>query len=232
MIWRKAMFISFALIFVAILFWAIPWLPYGLSVEDYDDRVTLLMVLIILASLTAFGTVYHRDLGRRIEQNIVTWSTVHEGLGDLRQREYFYDRIILECDRASIDHSEFTVVALRLNDDAGGPVGLEASERILRVLAPMAEESDCLAALGPHEIGILAPKTDGAHAAALAERLRSLVALSTDSPLQVRVGWSVYPADGGEAGGLVGLARQRLLASTPASAQKPPEPKSDIQTVA
>ena len=206
------MLAGFAIVFVAILFWRIPWLPYGLSAEDYNDRVTMLMALVVLASLTAFGTVYYRDLGRRVDQTILTWSSVHNGLGDLRQREYFYDRIVIECDRAQAARGEFTVVALRLDEAESDEVKeVQNSEKALRALAPTAKEADCLAALGPNELGVLAPHTKAPDAAAYAERLRDLVTLTVDASLLVRVGWSVYPTDAEEAGALVGLARKRLL---------------------
>lgn len=206
------MLASFSIIFVAILFWLVPWFPYGLSPEDYNERLAGLLGLLAMASVTAFGAVYHRDLSRRVEQTILTWSTVHEGLGDARKREYFYDRIVIQCERAKAAGSEFTVVALRLEgSDKDEFKSTQNSEKALRILTPTAEESECLAILGPHEIGILAPKADSAHAAAFAERLRSLVAMTAEATLKVRVGWAVYPTDSVDAGSLVGVARERLL---------------------
>ena len=175
-LWRKTMLICFSLIFIAVVFWAIPWLPYGLSVEDYDSRTLLLVGLMVMASLTAFGAVYHRDLSRRIEQTLVTWSSVHDGLGDLRKREYFYDRIVIECDRAAGSGSQFTVVTMRLeNTDHDEKKAAQLSEQALAILAPTAKESDCLAILGPREIGMLAPDVDAKQALAFSQRLRSLV---------------------------------------------------------
>jgi GGDEF domain-containing protein len=225
------MLVCFSMVFVAILFWAIPWLPYGFSVEDYDSRLMLLVGLIVIASITAFGTVYHRDLGRNIEQTLATWTTVHDGLGDLRRREYFYDRIVIECDRAAGNGSQFAVVTMRLDTaDKGDKKLNQLSGQAVSILLPLAKESDCLSVLGPREIGILAPDVDVRQAPGFAEKLRSLVIEGVDNPgTEVRVGWAVYGVDAMEAGGLVGFARERLQGKhrpTEAMLERPDYPKT------
>jgi GGDEF domain-containing protein len=223
--WRKLMLVAFGVIFVAILFWAIPWLPYGLSVEDYNDRLTLFIALILMASVTAFGTVYQRDLSHRVEQTLFTWSTVHDGLTDLRQREYFYDRIVIECERSKASGNDFSVIALRVGETAGagGSEGL-SSEDALRALQPIIKDSDCLAALGPHEIGVLVPRLSRDQVPSFAERLRSLLEMASSDPaLRIRVGWAVYPRDAEEAGSLVGLAREMLLGKSRSQPNAEPE---------
>ena len=211
-LWRKVMLACFSMVFAAILFWAIPWLPYGLSVEDYDSRLMLLVGLICIASVTAFGTVYHRDLSRSIEHSLASWSTIHDGLGDLRRREYFYDRIVIECDRAASNGSQFAVVTMRLDTaEKDDTKAIHLSEQALSILAPLAKESDCLSVLGPREIGVLAPNIDVKQAPTFSGHLRSLVMQGINDPgTEVRVGWAIYGVDAMEAGGLVGYARERL----------------------
>jgi hypothetical protein len=233
-LWRKMMLVAFSIIFLAIMFWAIPWLPYGLSVEDYSDRITLLIMLVLMASITAFGSVYHRDMGRHIEQTLLTWTSVHEGLGDLRSREYFYDRIVIECERAKQSRSQFTVVALRMDDnDPEDGKEVQNSEQALSVLAPTTRESDFLAILGPRELGILVPGVGAVQAPAFAMRSRSLIEMAgPDGATGVRVGWAVYPIDAEEAGSLVGLARERLLGKKGSDNAVPPEYESSNSSAA
>jgi hypothetical protein len=213
--WRKVMLATFAVVFVGLLLWAIPWLPYGLAVEDYDSRLTLLVGLVLAASTSAFGTIYHRDLSRRVEQTMLTWSTVHDGLTDMRRREYFFDRIVIECERARNIGSEFTVIALRTGDETEAP-SEGANESALFALAPVVKDYDCLAALGPREIGVLA-RVHHAEAAGFAEKLRLLLAATARDATVVRAGWSVYRVDSEEAGTLVGLARERVLGKAQAA---------------
>ena len=209
--WRRLMLAAFFTTFASTLFWAIPIFPWGLSASDYTDRLQFLVFLLLLESMTAFGAVYLRDVTHRFEQTLLTWNTVHDGLGDLRRREYLYDRIVIECDSAKRNHGEFVVVALRIDDESEAQEG-ENIERALRALATTVRETDCLAALGPHEIGVLAPRVSTADAPAFAERLRRLLSVATIDPEKavVRAGWAIYGSDGIDAGELVGVARDRL----------------------
>jgi GGDEF domain-containing protein len=147
---------------------------------------------------------------------------VHEGLGDMRAREYFYDRIVIECDRARAAHSEFTVVAIRLPDDGQNANNDLQIEEALVLLQPSIRESDCLAILGPLEIGILSLNTSGDQAAALTERVRSVLETGDEATPRVRAGWAAYPADAEETGALVAVARERMLGRRPLLAQTSP----------
>jgi len=138
----------------------------------------------------------------------------------MRAREYFYERIVIECDRAQAAGSEFAVVALRLEDRSREDSKNTPIEEALRILVPASRESDCVAVLGSLEIGILAPNTGRDQAATLAQRMANLVALGTDSALPVRSGWAVFPSDAKEAGSLVALAREASQADK-AAAIKP-----------
>ena len=210
-VFRRGMLIVFFSIFVSVVLWAIPWLPYGLSVEDYNDRLTLLMLLMLAASVSAFGAVYMRDLSDRMEQTVITYNTVHEGLSDMRRREYFYDRIVAQCDMARTSEVEdFTVVALRLEKQADEGEDLARVEKAMHEIRAVIKDHDFIAMLGPHEIGVLGLKTGYQEALIFAEMLRNQLTFSLGDASDVRVGWAVYPHDGDEAGVLVGMARERL----------------------
>ena len=63
-----------------------PWLPYGLSEEDYNSKVQFFVILILMAVCLGFAAVYLRDISNRVEQTMMTWNSVNDGLGDLRRR--------------------------------------------------------------------------------------------------------------------------------------------------
>jgi hypothetical protein len=208
---RKAMLAVFVLIFACTIAYAIPWIPGGLEKDDYNQRTLILMAMVMAAATTAFGSIYMRDTSKRIEQTIDTWTSVHQGLGDLRRREYFYERTVHECDLAAGRRSEFTVVALRLREPGvEGPDDKRIFEG-LEALEPLVKEQDCLAVLGPHEIGVLAPRIKSNDAELFAEQLRNCIVASTQRSLEVHAGFAVYGVDATEAGSLVGIARQRML---------------------
>jgi len=219
-LFRKMMLIIFFSVCIAVFLWAIPWLPYGLSVEDYNDRLTLLMLLIFAACVSAFGAVYMREFSDRMERTVETWTTVHDGLSDLHRREYFYDRVVAECERSQGLDTQFTVLAVGLErEPANGAV--PAVETAMSSLGMVIKDNDLMAVLGAHEIGVLAPKVGQADAAAFAESLRRvLTATSAEGGADVRVGWAVYDWDAQDAAALVGLARERLsrVGAKPAAA--------------
>ena len=137
---------------------------------------------------------------------MMTWTSVHEGLGDLRRREYFYERIVLECERAEKQGKEFSIVVLRLHE----PEETSAVESTLELFEQMVKEFDCMAVLGPHEVGILAPRVGATDAQRVAKHLSGLLATAAGPETYVVSGWSIYGRDARDAGTLVGIARQRL----------------------
>ena len=211
--WSRLMYAAFFTVFAGALLWAMPWLPYGLEKQDYHPRTAFLLILLSAAWLTALGAVYLRGRSRRVEQTLLTWTTVQQGLSDRRRREYFYDRIVIECERAKMRRGEFTVVALRIEPNGDEVFEGRKLELALGALEPLIRDYDCLAALGPHEIGVLAPRITGDDAEAFAESLCTLVreALAgQDAEADVHAGWAVFGAVAPDAGELVGLARSNL----------------------
>jgi GGDEF domain-containing protein len=207
---RRVMQIAFLGIFLATVFWAVPWLPYGLSSEDYNGRLSLLVLLGLGAIVSSFGAFYLRDVSHRFEQTLMTWSTVHEGLGDLRRREYFFERVVIECQRCESVGGKFAVFALRFEVPAENDAELMANA--LEALEPLVRENDRLAALSSREIGVLASRVDNNSATVMSERLRTTIAdaIANGDNSLVSAGWSVYGSDAGDAGALVGIARARL----------------------
>jgi GGDEF domain-containing protein len=212
---RKAMLYVFFIVFVATVLWAIPWLPYGLSVGDYNDRTELLVALGLLASISAFGAVYMRDVSRRFEQTLLTWTTVHDGLSDLRRREYFYERVVIECQRAKASGSRFAVIALRFRRDEN-EASPEMLATALHAIEPHLGSNDRVAALASHEIGVLSFRVAAEPVRFLAKRLEDALAeaVAGGDESHISVGWAVYGVDGDDAGALVGMARTRLKDAT------------------
>jgi GGDEF domain-containing protein len=209
----RLMLTAFFVGYVATLVWTIPWFPGGLSTEDYDARTAPLLFLLFFASATAFGAVYLRDRRRRIEQTLLTWNSVHDGLSDLRRREYFYDRIVIECERARTRQSQFTVAVLKLGGEGKTP-GAQQVSRALSALEPLVKEHDCLASISPHEIGVLAPQVTEREAAAFTGKIEALVtaAFGADpNGASVQAGYAIFGRDATDAGELVGTARSRSL---------------------
>lgn len=199
----------FGVMCVGTLLWVLPWVPIGLTRDDYNSDAGLAVALAFGALLCALGAVYFRDKSNRYEQTLVTWSSVHDELGDLLRREYFYERAEIESVRADRSGVSFGVFAVRFspNENAGSAETANA----LEALAGMIRQTDSLAALGPQEVAVLGAAMGTREAPGFAYRLKSTIEKATGATDdQVSVGWAIWGTDGTDAGTLLGLARSRM----------------------
>ena len=211
---RRAMLVIFFAVFLATICYAAPWVPYGLTENDYNQRVAPMAFLCLAAAISAFGAVHMRERSQRLEQTLLTWTSLHEGLGDLRRREYFFERVAIACQRAQADGAPFAVVVLRLD----GTEGVDLEGAILTLESKIAGEQR-FSVLGPREIGVIATSETPAEAEAYATGLCLALANSRRAgAASAGSGWSLFGVDAVEAGALVGIARSRLHgdASSPA----------------
>jgi GGDEF domain-containing protein len=209
--WSRLMLSAFFTVTAVTLVWAIPWFPYGTSVEDYNSRVGMMVLLALSAAVFAFAALRLREKMKHVESTYVTMSTVHDRLADLRRREYFYDHLLLECDRAKQSGEIFAVFVLRNLTDQGDMPGVNAVECILEALEPLAKEYDWLAPVGYQEVAMFAPHLASDRAEAFAEDLRRRVDQKLEEVgVRVAAGWAVYGDGLAEAGDLLGQARRTV----------------------
>ncbi len=209
--WSRLTLAAFFTVAVITLIWAIPWFPYGTSVEDYNSRVGMMVLLALAASVFAFVAVRLRDKTRHVESNYATMSTVHNRLTDLRRREYFYDRLLLECDRARQTGGTFAVVVLRTQAEDASTHDMAAVQRVMEAMEPFAKEYDWLAPIGVQEVALFSPLDDRSGARQFAEDLRDRVQSSLALPgVRLGAGWAAYGPELAEAGDLLGQARRSV----------------------
>ncbi len=207
---RKVMLVVFGFMSIGTLLWAMPWTPWGLSSEDYDSTAAVPVAMAFGAWISAFGAVYLRDQSNRYEQTLVTWSSVHDGLGDMRRREYFFERVVIECMRSDRSDIPFGIFTARFG--TGENIDSAETATALEALAGLVRQTDTLAALGAQEIGLLGAGMGHREAPAFAYRLKSMLetTMGARSDEQVNVGWAIWGTDGRDATELIGVARSRM----------------------
>jgi GGDEF domain-containing protein len=208
------MLVAFGAMLAVTLLWVVPWVPWGLTEQDYNSEAVVAVTLGFGAWIAAFGFVYLRDQANRYEQTLVTWSSVHDELGDLRRREYLYERTVIECMRAERTGVSFGVFAVHFG--SGENVNSAQTATALEALAGLVRQTDSLAALGPQEVGVIGAAMGNREAPAFAYRLKSTIEMATGSQNNdlVSVGWAIWGTDGADADALVGLARTRMQHKT------------------
>ncbi len=218
--WSRLLLCAFFSVTAAFLIWTIPWLPFGTSAADYHGRVALQTLLGFGAGACALGAVYLRDKTRQKEAALLTWTSVHDSLIDLRRREYFFNRLLVECDKAHDDGHVFAVVVLRLQPEPGTPPELRRIHAALEALEPLSAEYDWLAAIGAVEVAMLAPGIREDTLDTFVGRLKDRVdeALRDDDKVTVIPGWALYGPEASGASDLISRARQMLPRTEAAAA--------------
>lgn len=209
--WSRWFLIAFYVVCAAFILWSMPWLPYSGPQFEYNDRVLYQTILTLAAALLAFGAVNLRERKKQVEKALLAWTSVrvHDGLTRLRQREYFYERVVIECQRAKADASSLAVVVIRLPPAESGDTDASLTQRAIESLEPMVTDYDCLAAISAHEIAVLVPRIDGSEVANVVARLQAAVGAEGGSA--VDAGWAVYGEQSTDAGDLLGHARSAVL---------------------
>jgi diguanylate cyclase (GGDEF)-like protein len=214
LVWRTRLtFAAFWLAMAVFLIWAIPWIPSGLSPEDYSREMVLAFML--AGATTGLGLVaflLHRRV-EKIQEALIAWSTVYDEVTGLFNRRYFYDRLTLECDRAKVSGGSFAVMVLRLEDGSsdGG-----TDSRTLRTVADQLGRSirstDTPAILSGSELAVVLARVDESLADEVSARLVKAVqgALTGQSGVAVRLGLSTYGSDGRGATALLRAAHRDM----------------------
>ena len=212
------------------LFWAIPWfravpwLPGGLSTEDYTEQVSLTLVLGGLCVVLGVGTLIFREHLRRTREGLLAWTAVYDETTGLYNRRYFFDRLSLECERARRQGATFSFVLMRVEHSTGHGRGPSAGalRRLGAVLTRTMRSNDLVALLGGNELAVVAMGVPRKLAPQVVERLnRALEGSLVDSGerLSLRLGVATYGARCRDPGTLLRSARHSL-AGRPSSEEE------------
>ena len=169
--------VAFWIIVAFFLFWAIPVFPWGMSREDYSPQVLLgLFLLGVCPGVTAIALL-SRAIAVQRREAMVAWSSIYDRTTGLRNREFFLERLQLECDLAR-DRKDYRagVILLSIDEFSGdGGKRQSASEEIFRRIGAhvgrQLRPSDLLASVSSTEMAILVSDRSENALAAIASRI-------------------------------------------------------------
>ncbi len=212
--WSRLAIAAFYTVFLLTLVWAIPWLPYGTQPEDYTRNVVAALILAGFAAIFAVVAIRLRGRMRRTEETLVTLTTVHHGLIDLRRREHFFNRMLDETRLAVTAQRPLGLVVLRFSPCNDVDSELRQLHRGVEAVESLVPSFDCIAVIGPHEIAALVPDTGPDRASLVAERFRRLAqeAQPLEERVDVRAGWACSLPGETEPGAIISRARGMLQA--------------------
>jgi diguanylate cyclase (GGDEF)-like protein len=179
------------------LFWAVPWLPGGLSQDDYTQQVALTLVLGGVCVLLGLGTLVLREYLRRTREALLAWRTVYDDTTGLYNRRYFYDRLSLECEWARRQAITFSLIVIRFEpaSERSRRASANALRRLATAIGRATRPNDLVAVLGANEMAVVAMGVTRKMAPQVIERLRKALERSmTDSGerASLRLGAATY----------------------------------------
>ena len=212
-----AFWVATAYFFVWAIPWfrAVPWLPGGLSEEDYTEQVTLTLIFGGLCVILGVGTLILREHLRRTREALLAWTTVYDETTGLYNRRYFFDRLSLECERARRQGATFSLILMRFEHSAGHGRGPSsgALRRLGAALTRTMRSNDLVALLGGNELAVVAMGVPRKSAPQVVDRLKNALQGSlVDSGvhLSLRLGVATYGARCRDPSALLRSARHSL----------------------
>ena len=189
--------VAFWAAMVYFVFWAIPWLPGGLSKDDYSRQVALTLVFGGVCVLLGLGTLVLREYLRRTREALLAWGAVYDDTTGLYNRRYFYDRLSLECEWARRHAITFSLVVIRFEPkrDSSRGASANALRRLATALGRATRPNDLVAVLGGNELAVVAMGVSRKMLPQVTERLKKALQRSITDPDErqsLRLGAATY----------------------------------------
>lgn len=206
---KRFALVAFLSMAAAFLFWAIPWLPSGLDTSDYTPELAFTTYLLGGIAITAVAAMGCQELARRNREGILAWGSVYDEATGLHNRDYLYDRIALECERAKRNEGVFSIVVFRVQADDPSPGLMTVAELIEGVT----HRFDVIALLSDSELAVLSIGVGEEHRRRFVDRIVGTVttklsdASARPGAVDLRAGAATYGADGDDTDTLVQAAR-------------------------
>ncbi len=215
----RASFVGIAVVTLALAAWAIPWIPIGMDVEDYDVATVTTFVLAGIASLAVQGFIYvwaPQFQGEPLPEFLRVLMGAHRLIRGPRQ---FYSRLAAECRQCRADRrNAVSLVIVEMSGVSEAPAAKPELMEQREALGPLlvrgsVRAQDVVAVSWPREVWVLAVATGRNARVGIMRRLARAIAVS-ELPADVReacrIGGSTFALDGEEPDALFSVARERL----------------------
>lgn len=178
--WSRVATAAFWAVVVLFFLWAIPVFPWGMTVDDYSPQV--IVAFLILAScsgIVAVALLTHSIAERRREA-LVAWASIYDRATGLRNREYFLERLQLQC-KLGQEMAEYRVglILLTVEDRRDGGAPQPAEERLFRLIgmhvASQMRPSDLVAVVSGTELAVLVSAGSPVALQTISSRIRRLL---------------------------------------------------------
>ncbi|MDI6856823.1 MAG: diguanylate cyclase [Dehalococcoidia bacterium] len=176
--WSRVATALFWILILVIVLWLIPWLPLGLSSTDYSPEVLLAFVLLGLCPAVTATVLLTKGIVKQRREALAAWSSIYDAQTGLRNREYFFERLKVQC-QLGRELAEYRVglILVKVEEPVRDGSGMgPADEKVFRLLgmsiANQMRPSDLVAVIDEKEIGILVSAASPTGLEIVSERIR------------------------------------------------------------
>jgi diguanylate cyclase (GGDEF)-like protein len=175
--WSRVAFAAFWIVVVGFLVWAMPWFRVGMSASDYSPQVVIALLLLGLCPAVTAVAILLRSIAKRRGEALVAWLSIYDKTTGLRNQDYFFERLKLQC-RLGGQMSEYSVgvVLMSMEEMGCDGNGMAPAKKTLHLIgssiAGEMRPTDLVAIVGDREIGVLVSVASPMALQIVAERVR------------------------------------------------------------
>ena len=212
-------FVGVVVLYLLLLAWVTPWIPFGMRTADYTRGTAVALLLALSSSLSSltFLVVWAPHFR---QETLPEFLRVLFGAQQLiRGRSQFQSRLAAECHRARRDRRHvFSLIVVRLQAATPQPVAqadghAREGELTTMLVRSIVRAQDIVSYSWPDEVWVLALGANHQACESIVHRLtRALTASDTPlrSPESCRIGCSTFDLDGQEPDELFSAAYGRM----------------------
>lgn len=168
-----------AVLAMLLALWMVPWVPIGMTLDDYEPAVWMGFVLATGCALMGLLAFFTREPASTESDISDLWRWLMGRGVRLRNRTQFTHALAREYRRAQRDRrSPLSLILIRVasSDGRGGPGSSDLIEHVAQTIAKHIRLADVLGLVGDEELGVLALGADAEAQQAVKARTERAVA--------------------------------------------------------
>ncbi|MGD0765210.1 MAG: diguanylate cyclase [Dehalococcoidia bacterium] len=179
--WSRAASVAFWVMVALFFLWATPVFPWGMSRNEYSPEVLFAFFILGCCPAIVAVAMWARSEAAQRRQALVAWASIYDRATGLRNREYFLERLQLQC-RLGQELAEYRVGLILVTVETTGGNGdtpQPAEERLFRLvgmhIASQMRPSDLVAVVSGTELAVLVSAGSPVALQTIAGRIRRLL---------------------------------------------------------
>jgi diguanylate cyclase (GGDEF)-like protein len=180
--WSRVATAAFWAMVALFFLWATPLFPWGMSRGDYSPEVIFALLILGCCPAIVAVALLARSTAAQRRQALVAWAAIYDRATGVRNREYFFERLQLQCKLAQ-ELADYRVglIIVTVEESRDGTAELRpAADKVFRLtgmhIASQMRPSDLVAGISGTELAVLVSTGSPVALQAISLRIRRLLA--------------------------------------------------------